>query len=508
MVRDADLENLVMSLVGRGWSLRRISRDLGISRNTARRVVERVSRSRDEGQSALPALPVRRGSRLDAHEDLVAELVDRYPDITAVRLHEELRAHGFAGGYTIVKDGLRAIRPKPKKEPVQRFETGPGIQGQQDWSPYTLDFTEAGPTTVQCFSFILGFSRRQFIHFTERQDFYTLIRQHKAAAEHYGGMPETVLYDNQGTIVLRREAGRPIYQPNFLAFATHYGFRPQALPPRHPELKGKIEEPFQYVEGNCLNARTFRDLAHLNEHARWWMANTSDLHLHDTTRERPIDRFSREVEHLQPLPTRPYDTAEVGYRVVSDAGFVQWENTPYAVPYAHVLDLVVVRAAETEIFVYTHDLRVIAHLERAPRGQRETVGEALYHPPRRARHDTEALLARLSELGEAAASFAVGVMTTQRTRGHHLAEVLALRERYDADDLTAAIERAVRYRAFDARVVARILEAGAVPRVLPDTLAEAALRRLREDVPGANVSARSMNDYADAIRGEGDPDEE
>jgi hypothetical protein len=72
--------------------------------------------------------------------------------------------------------------------------------------------------------------------------------------------------------------------------------------------------------------------------------------------------------------------------------------------------------------------------------------------------------------------------------------VLALQERYALDDVAGAIERAVRYRAFDARVVERILEASATPRVLPDTLAVAARRRLREDlahtvVPPRNVAA-------------------
>ena len=504
MARDADLENLVVTLAGKGWSRRKIASELDISRNTARRILDRVETARTQGHTVLPPAPIRRGSSLDAYEAQITDLLDRFPDLSAVRLHEELKKAGFEGGYTTVKDALRQRRPKPKVEPVQRFETAPGQQGQQDWSPYTLPFTEAGEQTVQAFSLVLGFSRRHFVSFTESQDFYALIRQHVDAFEHFEGVPDEILYDNQATIVLRREAGRPIYQPRFLCFATHYGFRPHALQPRCPKQKGKIERPFQYIEGNLLSGRTFKSLSHLNEFARWWMANTSDLHVHDTTGERPIDRFAREVEHLHPLPIQPYDTAEVGYRVVSDAGFVVWENTPYAVPYAHVLDLVIVRATETEVFVYGSDLRPIARHERTH--QREPVGEALYHPPRRPRHDAEALIARLSELGESATAFAIGVTRAQRTRGQHLADVLALRERYDASDLVAALDRAVRYRAFDARTVTRILEASAAPRILPDTLEEAARRRLRDDIPGGNVSARPMRAYADAIRGNPEDD--
>lgn len=79
--------------------------------------------------------------------------------------------------------------------------------------------------------------------FTERQDFFALIRQHVDAFEHFDGVPDEILYDNQPTIVLRREAGLPIYQPRFLSFATHYHFRQHALKPRSPKQKGKIERP-------------------------------------------------------------------------------------------------------------------------------------------------------------------------------------------------------------------------------------------------------------------------
>ena len=82
-----------------------------------------------------------------------------YPDITAVRLLEELKEAGY-----ILKERLADMRPHT--EPVMRFETDPGLQGQMDWSPYTIPFTRTGKATIQCFSYVLGFSRRQYVDFT------------------------------------------------------------------------------------------------------------------------------------------------------------------------------------------------------------------------------------------------------------------------------------------------------------------------------------------------------
>lgn len=503
MRSSAETENLVTTLHRRGWSYRRIAKTVGVSRNTVKAIVERVERARQQGHSALPQR-VLRPSMLDDYQEQIDDLVDRYPDITAVRLLEELRGKGFTGGYTIVRERLRAVRPRPKRKPVQRFETGPGKQGQQDWSPYTIDFTETGPAKVQCFSFILAFSRRQYIRFGTSLDHYAMLREHVRAAEHFGGMPAEVLYDGQATVLLRWEAGLPLYQPRFLVFATHYGFRPRVLPPGKPEWKGKVERPFQYVEGNCLNARTFRDLAHLNAHAAWWMANTSDPHPHKTTGERPIDRFEGERAVLSPLPARPFDTAEVGYRVVSEEGFVSWEGTRYAVPYEHLLDLLVVRATEDEVFVYNAEIARVARHPRL-RNHREPVGCAEYHPRRRSRRDPDVLVERLSTMSDVAATFAAGVTKKQRYRGQHLARVLALRERYSADDLLAALERAVQYRAFDAAIVTRILEARATPRSLPQTLADEARRRLRSGLPDTDVAPRELDAYTAAMRGEPEP---
>ena len=75
-----------------------------------------------------------------------------------------------------------------------------------DWSPYRIKFLKTGPADTQCFSYILGFSRRQFIDFTPRRDFFTLIRRHTDAFTCFGGVPAQCLYDSEKTVVLRWEA--------------------------------------------------------------------------------------------------------------------------------------------------------------------------------------------------------------------------------------------------------------------------------------------------------------
>ena len=302
--------------------------------------------------------------------------------------------------------------------------------------------------------------------------------------------------------MLGREGGRNIYNPRFLAFATHYGFRPRALPARKPEWKPIVEKAFQHVEGNCLAGRDFRDLGHLREHARWWLDNRSDSRKHATTGELPIERFERERDDLLPLPAHPYDTAEVGYRVVDGYGFAQWDTNAYSVPYGHVLDIVVVRATEGEVFVYGRNLDIIARHERRPRGARQRVEQPGHHPKKKQR-DIDALEARLAALDEVGALFVAGLARRQRYRGKHLAMTLALQERYDLNDLIAALRRAVRYEAFDAATVTRILEQTATPRVLPDSgRMEAARLRLRS--VQAPTTPRDLGVYAKAFRGADD----
>ena len=106
-----------------------------------------------------------------------------------------------------------------------------------DYSPYEIVFTGEGRRRVHAFSYILCYSRRQYLRFVETQDFTTTIREHVRAFEYFQGAAATCLYDNMKVVVTGYDGDPPVYNTSFLAFATHYGFRPWACRPRRPQTK-------------------------------------------------------------------------------------------------------------------------------------------------------------------------------------------------------------------------------------------------------------------------------
>jgi len=479
-----------------GGSIRSIGREFGISRNTVRRILRKHDEKRENGEKDL--IKKTFASKLDSFKLIIAKIIEESPDITGQRIFEKLKDQGYSGGITILRDHLQKIRII-EQEPVIRFETEPGLQSQMDWSSYTIHFKRIGKMIVQCFSYILCFSRRHYIDFSLKHDFFTLIRRHQDTFIYFGGVTKECLYDNEKTVVLRWEGGKPVYNPRFTAFITHYNCRPKACKPRSPQTKGKVEAPFRYIERNLLSGREFQDIEDLRQTARWWLTEISDKHIHNTTKRAPIERFMEEEQAaLQPLPAFPYDSSEVRLVVCRSDGLVQFETNRYSVPTGHIADILSLKATEKEIRIYSSDLKLLATHERQSAGSNITLENPAHHRAKRDCYGLEPVKEAFLALGNASEEFLKGLKEKNpKNCGFHARHILALKNDYLSDDIDKALAHALKYQAFDGKAIGRILNAGFERRTLESIRNEQAHQELKKTLPA--IRQRSLDEYSNLL---------
>jgi len=284
----------IVALHRQGVSIKAISRELGVGRNTVRRALRR------EGPPAYrrSAAP----GKLDPFKDYLLARLAEFPELSAAALLEEVRAQGYGGGISILKDFTRPYRRR-RREPVVRFETPPGLQAQVDWAElgrHQLDGREVG---LHLFVMVLGFSRALYAEAVTAEDLEAFLACHARAFAFFGGMPAEILYDNAKVVVLSRTAAGPRYNPGLLDFAGRYGFAPRLCRPYRARTKGKVERSIGYLRDRFFCGRTFTSLEDLNAQLLAWLDAVANRRQHATTGERPVDRLAR--EGLTPFALAP-----------------------------------------------------------------------------------------------------------------------------------------------------------------------------------------------------------
>ncbi|HVL67424.1 MAG TPA: IS21 family transposase [Vicinamibacterales bacterium] len=297
---------LLRHYLEQGRSKSALARELGVSRDTIHRWIREGALDRDLDAEPVryrprPAIP----SKLEAYRPLIEARLTAYPELSAVRLLQEIRAAGYDGGYTQLTAFVRTIRPTPAPEPVLRFETPAGRQAQVDFARFQFPWGVRYALLV-----VLAYSRLLWCRFYARQDMRTLIDGLEDAFRYFGGVPQELLFDQMKAVItrdLRLEGGALVRNLEFLRFAHHWSFTPRACRPYRAQTKGKVERPVRYLRGNFVYGRTFLNDADLDHQRASWLEGVANVRLHATTRERPRDRFAREEQFLlQPLAAQRY----------------------------------------------------------------------------------------------------------------------------------------------------------------------------------------------------------
>jgi transposase len=297
---------LLRHYLEQGLSKVEVAARLGISRRTVYYWVNAGQLDReidDEPVRYKPRPAVAR--KVDAFRGVIETRLSEYPKLSAVRLFDEIKAAGYDGGYTQLKQFVRQVRPTTPADPVVRFETAPGQQAQVDFAEFRLPWGKRYALVV-----VLGYSRLLWLQFFSRQTMAVLMRGLEEAFEFFGGVTSELLFDQLKAVIVddeRLNGGKLLENAEFLRFASHWGFRIRACRPYRARTKGKVERPISYVRQSFFYGRSFLNDEDLNAQALSWMARTANVRLHRTIREAPQARFERDERVLlKPLALQPY----------------------------------------------------------------------------------------------------------------------------------------------------------------------------------------------------------
>ncbi len=265
----------------------------------------------------------------------MCDRLEAYPDLTARRLLREIKERGFSGGYSVVRDRVRQIRPARSAGYEVRFETPPGEQAQVDFARFEVEFADEPGVKriVWLFSMVLGYSRLIWARFVLHQDLQSVLRCHIAALEAIGGAPRTILYDRMKTAVIGEDAdGFVVYNRALVDLARHYGFQPRACRPYRAKTKGKVERPFRYIREDFFLGGAFRNLDDLNDQLRRWLETVANPRVHATTNRVVNEAFAEESASLKALPAAPYRAVLRLERRASHEGMVSVGGNLCSVP--------------------------------------------------------------------------------------------------------------------------------------------------------------------------------
>jgi transposase len=456
-----------------------IARRLHCSRHT---VAAALEMQQPPSSQAAP-----RASLLDPYLEQINNLLAKYPELSAVRIREEIARgpQGYTGSTIAVRRYLRKVRPA-RGRVYQEVHYQPAQAMQVDWGECGRVQVGSTMRKVSVFVAVLCYSRLAYIEFTLSQRKAEFYRGLVNALTFFGGSPRHLIFDNLKSAVLNGSGRSACLHPEFLALCGYFCMQPVACAARDPESKGLVEGKVRYVKHNALAGRAdellrFEDYLAL---APYWRDQVANVRIHETTRERPLDRFQQERTLLRPLPTIPFDSDEIVPAVVSPHARIAFDGNRYSVPPQFVRRPLTVRANRDELRLL-HEGQVVAqHVRSYERGQLLVLPEhRLAALALRQRPAQRALEQDFDAWGPEARAFHLGLDSRPVKTGVHVRRVLGLAKLYGRTEVLAAMARAVELATYDAACVENLLLAQRRRQQLPTpTLPTPQRRELIDDI--------------------------
>ena len=348
-----------------GKSNRQIACDLGISRNTVKKVVsqERVTvpvYTRKKAVKSPVMGPYFRIIEAWLKEDSTAPRKQQH---TGKRIYDRLvEEYQFTGSYRRVQEVVAQYRQRPK-EVFLPLAFKPGEMAQVDWIEDMRVILAGKLSKVQVLNLVLNYSGVVYCEafLNARQEAF--FQGHRNAFEFWGGIPGTLTYDNLKSAVTTILEGRNREEnERFVAFRSAYLFESRFCNPARGNEKGRVENMVKFVQRNFFTPiPQVASLEELNQRLR----QGCEAYLQQT-QSRQVEsietRFKSEQPHFLPLPQFPPECCRIIPVKVSKTSLVQFETNRYSVPSEYAHQTLWLKAFVGHLEITSRDKTVASHI--------------------------------------------------------------------------------------------------------------------------------------------------
>lgn len=328
----------VKALYDKGVSKKQIARELKMSKNTVKKLLE------------LDREPVytreRSPTKIDDYKDQIRLwYLDSEYSYIGTRIYNELVKRGYTGTINPIYRYLKTLDSEKRaisRKATVRFETPPGDQAQFDWAEYIMEIG-GKKSKIYCFTMVLSYSRKKAAICSKAVNALSIYEAIYELFGMLGGVTRELVIDNPKALVIHHKKGEEVeYNTHALKLFMHLKTEPNACEPFRPRTKGKVEKPNQYIEEQFVKGSRFQDMYELNRNLHEFM-ETWNSKVHGTTRRAPGEMFEEEKAHLLTFPPKLILDLGMEPRMVSPDAHVTVATNRYSVPVQYVDRQVMVR---------------------------------------------------------------------------------------------------------------------------------------------------------------------
>ena len=308
-----DINNWIMyheihKLSRMGFSKAKIARFLVLNIRT----VNKYLNMSEERYEQFLLCKSERNKKLSPYESFVVNKLERFPDTSTAQIHDWLKEHhpdfpevDPRTVYNFVmfvrqKHNIPYVPVTREYFPVEELPYGE--QAQVDFGEYNMRMADGKRKKVRFFAMVLSRSRMKYVYFSDKPfTSQTVVSAHERAFEFFRGIPKTIVYDQDRTMVVDENIGDIILTSVFKSYTKSRNFKLHFCRKADPESKGKVENVIQYVKKNFLYNRLYFDTEDLNKEAIGWLSRTANYLVHNFTKKSPQSEYIIEKEHLNPF---------------------------------------------------------------------------------------------------------------------------------------------------------------------------------------------------------------